>query len=63
MVEYKNHHFGSDYGFKGAGLITDLAIGKTHRIALGVMYALNEHSCHILRPEEDWLWPAPLSRW
>ena len=50
--EYKNH-FESVYCIKGKGSITDLAIGETHQIVPGVMYALNEHDRHILRAEEE----------
>ena len=31
----------------------DLGTGKTHRLAPGVMYALNAHDHHIVRPKAD----------
>ncbi|MDQ2091762.1 ectoine synthase [Marimonas arenosa] len=50
--EYKNH-FESVYCMKGKGSITDLATGETHKIAPGVMYALDQNDRHTLRAEEE----------
>lgn len=47
------HHFESVYCMSGRGSITDLAIGQTHDIKPGVMYALNENDKHTLRAEEE----------
>lgn len=49
---YKNH-YESVYCMSGKGSITDLAVGKTHAIRPGVMYALDQHDKHILRAEEE----------
>ena len=38
---------------KGTGTIEDLGTGKTHKLEPGVMYALNDHDRHIVRPETD----------
>ena len=38
---------------KGTGTIEDLGTGVTHRLASGVMYALNAHDKHVVRPETD----------
>lgn len=50
--EYKNH-FESVYCISGTGAITDLASGQTHRIAPGVMYALDRHDRHRLTAESE----------
>ena len=51
-MEYKNH-FETVYCIEGAGEITDLGTGETHELKPGVMYALNDHDRHIVRPETD----------
>ncbi|MFN3144694.1 MAG: ectoine synthase [Paracoccaceae bacterium] len=47
------HHFESVYCISGAGAITDLATGQTHRIRPGVMYALDKHDHHRLVAESE----------
>ena len=51
-MHYQNH-LEAVLVLKGKGTIEDLATGEVHRLAPGVMYALNEHDRHIVRPETD----------
>ena len=45
---YKNH-LEAAYCVAGNGTIEDLASGEVHEVKDGVLYALNDHDCHILR--------------
>ncbi|WP_338465760.1 ectoine synthase [Novosphingobium sp. ZN18A2] len=49
-MHYRNH-LEAVLILKGTGTIEDLGTGKTHKLSPGVMYALNEHDNHIVRPE------------
>lgn len=49
------HHFEAVLVMKGMGTIEDLGTGEIHRLEPGVMYALNAHDEHIVRPETDML--------
>ncbi|MDZ3832857.1 MAG: ectoine synthase [Sphingopyxis sp.] len=51
-MHYQNH-LEAVLILKGKGTIEDLATGEVHRLAPGVMYALNDHDRHIVRPETD----------
>ena len=51
-MHYTNH-LEAVLVLKGTGTIEDLGTGKTHRLAPGVMYALNAHDHHIVRPQTD----------
>ena len=51
-MHYQNH-LEAVLVLKGKGTIEDLGTGVTHRLAKGVMYALNAHDKHIVRPETD----------
>lgn len=51
-MHYQNH-LEAVLVLKGTGTIEDLGTGKTHRLQPGVMYALNDHDRHIVRPETD----------
>ena len=51
-MHYTNH-LEAVLVLKGTGTIEDLGTGETHRLAPGVMYALNAHDHHIVRPETD----------
>ncbi|MCP5411474.1 MAG: ectoine synthase [Alphaproteobacteria bacterium] len=51
-MHYTNH-LEAVLVLKGTGTIEDLATGETHRLAPGVMYALNAHDHHIVRPQTD----------
>lgn len=51
-MHYQNH-LEAVLVLKGTGTIEDLGTGKTHKLKPGVMYALNEHDRHIVRPETD----------
>jgi len=51
-MHYQNH-LEAVLILKGTGTIEDLAIGKTHKLQPGVLYALNEHDRHIVRPQTD----------
>jgi L-ectoine synthase len=51
-MHYRNH-LEAVLVLKGTGTIEDLATGETHRLAPGVVYALNEHDRHIVRTETD----------
>jgi len=53
-MHYQNH-VEAVLVLKGTGTIEDLGTGETHRLAPGVMYALNAHDLHIVRPETDLL--------
>jgi len=53
-MHYKNH-LEAVLVLKGNGTIEDLATGKTHELRPGILYALNEHDHHILRPETEML--------
>jgi len=45
---YKEH-YETNYCIAGAGEVFDVATGKTHPIAVGTVYALDQHDEHILR--------------
>lgn len=47
------HHLESVMVLKGTGTIEDLATGEVHELKPGVLYALNEHDRHIVRPKTD----------
>lgn len=51
-MHYQNH-LESVLVLKGTGTIEDLGTGEVHRLEPGVMYALNAHDEHIVRPETD----------
>lgn len=51
-MHYQNH-LEAVLVLDGQGTIEDLGTGITHRLAKGVMYALNAHDKHIVRPETD----------
>ncbi|MET1754829.1 ectoine synthase [Novosphingobium sp. RD2P27] len=53
-MHYQNH-LESVLILKGTGTIEDLATGEVHELKSGVMYALNEHDRHIVRPTTDLL--------
>src|SRR3546814_10581149 len=49
-MHYQNH-LEAVLVLKGTGTIEDLATGEIHQLRPGVMYALNDHDRHIVRPE------------
>jgi L-ectoine synthase len=51
-MHYQNH-LEAVLVLKGEGTIEDLGTGITHQLAAGVMYALNNHDKHIVRPSTD----------
>jgi L-ectoine synthase len=51
-MHYRNH-LEAVLVLKGTGTIEDLETGETHRLRPGVMYALDRHDRHIVRPETD----------
>ena len=51
-MHYQNH-LEAVLVLKGTGTIEDLGTGVTHRLASGVMYALNAHDKHVVRPDTD----------
>ena len=51
-MHYQNH-LEAVLVLKGTGTIEDLGTGETHKLAPGVLYALNENDRHIVRPETD----------
>ncbi|MCP1472126.1 L-ectoine synthase [Sphingobium sp. OAS761] len=51
-MHYQNH-LEAVLVLKGNGTIEDLGTGETHKLGAGVMYALNAHDKHIVRPETD----------
>jgi L-ectoine synthase len=51
-MHYQNH-LEAVLVLKGTGTIEDLGTGETHELRPGVLYALNEHDRHIVRPKTD----------
>lgn len=51
-MHYQNH-LEAVLVLKGTGTIEDLETGKTHKLQPGLLYALNAHDRHIVRPETD----------
>ena len=51
-MHYKNH-LEAVYVISGEGTIEDLGTGQTHELKPGVLYALNAHDRHIVRPRTD----------
>ncbi|MEN3974248.1 ectoine synthase [Emcibacter sp. SYSU 3D8] len=51
-MHYKNH-LESVYVLQGEGTIEDLATGEIHDLRPGMLYALNEHDRHVVRPKTD----------
>ncbi|WP_324699391.1 ectoine synthase [Novosphingobium aerophilum] len=51
-MHYQNH-LEAVLVLQGSGTIEDLGTGETHELKPGVMYALNAHDRHIVRPVED----------
>lgn len=47
------HHLESVYIMQGEGTIEDLAADQVHELKPGVLYVLNDHDRHILRPTTD----------
>lgn len=51
-MHYQNH-LEAVLVLKGKGTIEDLATGEVHKLQPGVLYALNDHDRHIVRPETE----------
>ncbi|EZP74451.1 L-ectoine synthase [Sphingomonas paucimobilis] len=51
-MHYQNH-LEAVLVLKGNGTIEDLGTGITHQLSSGVMYALNAHDKHVVRPQTD----------
>lgn len=51
-MHYKNH-YEAVFVLNGEGIIKDLGTGETHELRPGVLYVLNEHDRHIVRPRTD----------
>jgi L-ectoine synthase len=51
-MHYRNH-LESVMVLKGTGTLEDLETGEVHQLRPGVLYALNAHDRHIVRPETD----------
>lgn len=51
-MHYQNH-LESVMVLEGTGTIEDLGTGETHELKPGVLYALDKHDKHIVRPESD----------
>lgn len=51
-MHYQNH-LEAVLVLKGVGTIEDLETGQTHRLRPGVVYALDAHDRHVVRPETD----------
>ena len=51
-MHYQNH-LESVMVLKGTGTLEDLETGETHPLRPGVIYALDKHDRHIVRPETD----------
>lgn len=52
QMHYKNH-YESVYVLSGEGTIEDLGTGEVHELRPGVLYVLNKHDRHIVRPRTD----------
>jgi L-ectoine synthase len=53
-MHYK-HHLEAVLVLKGTGTIENLATGEVHELKPGVLYALNDHDRHVVRPKTDLL--------
>ncbi|WFU33846.1 ectoine synthase [Bradyrhizobium brasilense] len=53
-MHYQNH-LEAVFILKGTGTIEDLGTGETHKLAPGIMYALDKNDQHIVRPDTDLL--------
>jgi L-ectoine synthase len=51
-MHYQNH-LESVMVLEGTGTIEDLGTGEVHELKPGVLYALDKHDKHIVRPETD----------
>lgn len=51
-MHYKNH-LESVFVLNGEGTIEDLGTGETHDLRPGVLYLLDKHDRHIVRPRTD----------
>ncbi len=51
-MHYRNH-LEAVLVLKGTGTIEDLGTGVTHPLSPGVMYALDAHDKHVVRPTTD----------
>ena len=51
-MHYKNH-LESVMVLKGTGTLEELDTGEVHQLKPGVLYALNAHDRHVVRPETD----------
>jgi L-ectoine synthase len=51
-IHYK-HHLEAVYCISGEGEIEELESGRIHRIAAGMMYALDRHDLHLLRASSE----------
>lgn len=51
-MHYQNH-LEAVLVLKGKGTIEDMATGEVHKLQPGVLYALNDHDRHIVRPETE----------
>ncbi|MDT9599094.1 ectoine synthase [Sphingosinicella rhizophila] len=51
-MHYKNH-LESVFILKGEGTIEDLGTGLTHELRPGILYVLNEHDRHVVRPKTN----------
>ncbi|MGE4430967.1 MAG: ectoine synthase [Sphingobium sp.] len=52
QMHYQNH-LEAVLVLKGTGTIEDLGTGEIHTLEPGVIYALNAHDRHIVRPKTD----------
>ncbi|MGE3331998.1 MAG: ectoine synthase [Rhodospirillaceae bacterium] len=51
-MHYRNH-LESVFILQGSGVIEDLGTGETHTLEPGVLYVLNDHDRHVVRPATD----------
>lgn len=51
-MHYK-HHLESVFIVRGEGTLEDLETGTVHELKPGVIYLLNEHDRHVVRPKTD----------
>ena len=51
-MHYKRH-YEAVFVLSGEGAIEDLDAGETHQLKPGVLYVLNRHDRHVVRPKTD----------
>jgi L-ectoine synthase len=53
LAMHYTNHLEAVYVLSGEGTIEDLGTGQIHELKAGVLYALDKHDRHIVRPRTD----------